>query len=402
MLQNIKEVLCNNEEKIYTHTEQWIANMIKGNKNQCCLYLKGPQGVGKTTPIEFIRFHVLGTKICVETGSGPLKTKFNSELEGKILVQFEKLENFSASEWMSISSVLKRIITSPSIMIEGKGKDAVEQKNINNYVLLSNNDAIQDDDGRRYFILPVSTKYVGDTAYFENLREQCFNDEVGHAFYCYMMEVNTNNFNSQNYPMTSCKLDSFAKRLDSVYRFLKDHYILRNAGITRIKIADIYDEYIQYCNKESIKYKNKIDFNTTMKNIGIQYYSSSGEKVYKVTFETLNAISDKFHWVHELDEKSKSKYSNEVDENYEYGINKTDQSLKPQQELLKQIAELTQKLASYEKNDNTKMSNNATFNMYFGPTSKVEEEVDEKPKKVKKSKPEKNEVDLVLTELLGR
>ena len=91
--------------------------------------------------------------IDLETGSGPLKTKFNSELAGKILVQFEELENFSASEWMSISSVLKRIITSPSIMIEGKGKDAVEQKNINNYVLLSNNDAIQDDDGRRYFIL---------------------------------------------------------------------------------------------------------------------------------------------------------------------------------------------------------------------------------------------------------
>ncbi len=82
-----------------------------------------------------------------------------------------------------------------------------------------------------------------------------------------------------------------------------------------------------------------------MKNIGIQYYSSSGEKVYKVAFETLSAISDKFHWVHELDEKSKSKYSNGVDENYEYGIIKTDQSIKPQQELLKQIAELTQKLA---------------------------------------------------------
>lgn len=90
-----------------------------------------------------------------------------------------------------------------------------------------------------------------------------------------MMEVDTNDFNSQNYPMTSSKLDSYSKRSDSVYRFLKDFYILRNEGIARIKISDIYDEYVQYCNKESIKYKNKIDFNTTMKNIGIQYYSSN-------------------------------------------------------------------------------------------------------------------------------
>jgi flagellar biosynthesis GTPase FlhF len=66
MLQNIKEVLCNNEEKIYTHIEKWIANMIKGNKNQCCLYLKGPQGSGKTTPIEFIRYHVLGIIIIIQ------------------------------------------------------------------------------------------------------------------------------------------------------------------------------------------------------------------------------------------------------------------------------------------------------------------------------------------------
>ena len=67
---------------------------------------------------------------------------------GKLCVIFEELENFGVSEWSSISSVLKRYITSTTINIEAKGKDAIQVDNINNYILNSNNDAIRDDDGR--------------------------------------------------------------------------------------------------------------------------------------------------------------------------------------------------------------------------------------------------------------
>src|SRR5690606_13754303 len=120
--------------------------------------------------------------------SGPLKTKFNSELAGKILVIFEELENFSSSEWQGISTTLKRMITSPTLMIEAKGKDQKELKNLNNYIIMTNEDAIKDDNGRRYFILPISSKYLGNNNYFDKLYD-CFNNEVGKAFYSYLFEI---------------------------------------------------------------------------------------------------------------------------------------------------------------------------------------------------------------------
>src|ERR1700722_10542656 len=114
----IKEVLCSNKDDSYKFLLKWLSNMVRGNRNESALYLKGPQGVGKLTLLEFIRYHVLSNPLCSQGGSAPLKSIFNSELSGKLMAMFEELETFSCSEWMAVSSVLKRQITSPTLMIE--------------------------------------------------------------------------------------------------------------------------------------------------------------------------------------------------------------------------------------------------------------------------------------------
>jgi DNA modification methylase len=157
MLKHIHEVLCSSYEDAYQFLLKWFANMVRGDKNDSCIYLKGSQGRWKSTPIEFIRDHVIGKDLCTQCGSAPLKSKFNSELSGKLMVMLEELENFSINEWISVSAVLKRQITSNTIMIEAKGVNAREETNINKYILLSNNDSIQDDEGRRYNILVSPT-----------------------------------------------------------------------------------------------------------------------------------------------------------------------------------------------------------------------------------------------------
>ena len=137
--------------------------------------------------------YVIGEDLCLETGSAPLKSNFNSILAGKLFVVFEELENLNASEWSSMSSVLKRIITSDRILLEAKNQNSYEADNINNYMLNSNNDSIKDDNARRYFIADVSSKREGDVEYWTDTNNSCCNDEVGEAFYCYMMEIDTNN-----------------------------------------------------------------------------------------------------------------------------------------------------------------------------------------------------------------
>lgn len=296
------KVLCKRNKQIFDHLIKMCAKMARCEKNDACIYLKGPQGCGKSTFPEFLRRFVMGEDIALETGSQPLKNAFNKELEGRIMVIFEELENFTVNEWIGISSTLKRWITSNTMRIERKGKDSYNVENLVTFWLLSNNDAIQDDDGRRYFILPVSTEHLQDHDYFEELRKKCFNREVGDAYYNYLMEINLEGFYSQNYPLTQSKLDSVAKRLDNVYKFLKYKYILPKKNIDKVSVSNLFSQYVEYCSKNQLKPKHKVDFNKTLEDVGITRKKDNAIKFYRITYEELNKISEKFHWVHDLDE----------------------------------------------------------------------------------------------------
>jgi hypothetical protein len=83
---------------------------------------------------------------------------------------------------------------------------------------------------------------------------------------------------------------------------LRDTFILGKKDIKSQTVQELYDGYVAYCNKLQIKFKNKIDFNNLLSDVNIKWKKSNGQNVYNITYEELNKISNKFHWVHELDE----------------------------------------------------------------------------------------------------
>jgi hypothetical protein len=143
---------------------QWIANMVRGNKNQSLLYLRSStEGIGKSTGSDFLYHYVIGRQLCYKGGSDPLISKFNSILQGKLLVIYEELENMGPAQWKAIGSRIKRDLTSSTKTFESKGIDSWEGENLSNVIINSNVDAIQDDAGRRIFCLDLNTKRKGDT-----------------------------------------------------------------------------------------------------------------------------------------------------------------------------------------------------------------------------------------------
>ncbi len=73
---------------------QWFANMIKDDKINALLYLRGAQSIGKSTTTQFIINHVIGSKLSLETGSESLISRFNIEIGGELLVLFEEFKTF--------------------------------------------------------------------------------------------------------------------------------------------------------------------------------------------------------------------------------------------------------------------------------------------------------------------
>lgn len=297
------DVLCNKRDDVMAHLCKWIANMCKGNKNDAALVLKtGAKGVGKSTLPVMLTNYIIGRKLGLQSSSRPLLSNFNSVLADKLLVYFEELETFSVSQWMGVDSVIKRLITSDVMLIEKKGIDSYEIDNINNYIFLTNHDLCDAD--RRMFVLDVQCKYLGKDDYWINLYNNCMNEEVGYALFCYFSEIDTTGFRPQSYPMTTSKLNSISKRLDIVYQFLKEEYILKNQDL-KIKLSDFYENFTSWCIKHQKKACIKTDFVTKLSEIQVNHYKSNGYLSYNVKVDVLKSIADKQHWINELDEYKK-------------------------------------------------------------------------------------------------
>jgi len=298
-LNYILEVLCSGDKACNKYILCWLSNLIKGKKNNSCLYLKGGQGMGKSTLFEMLNSFIIGKDLCLETGSDPIRTKFNEILAGKLCVCFEELENFSRAEWESISSTLKRNITSSRINFQNKCSKAYVSNNINNYILISNNDAIKDDDGRRYFILDISPSKVGNKQYWNTIYS-CFTNEVGKALYQFLYEVNTADFNPQTMPLTKSKKDSHTKRLDQVYRFIKDRFVLHKKPI-KLSCNQLYTEY-KFTVDSSSKICTKEDFHKKLADIGFMKIKKHNNLFYNETTEKLYNMAMSNNWISEYDE----------------------------------------------------------------------------------------------------
>jgi hypothetical protein len=86
MLNFLKEIWASDNEPQYQFIIKWLAKMARGEKNQSVLYLKSEQGIGKSTFTDFLRKHVIGPKLCIQSGSQPLISQFNKILFCKLLV----------------------------------------------------------------------------------------------------------------------------------------------------------------------------------------------------------------------------------------------------------------------------------------------------------------------------
>jgi len=253
----MKEVLCSGSDEVLQYLLKWYSNVVKCVKNDSALYLRSfEEGIGKSTMTEFIMKHVLGHKLTIQADSNLLLTGYNKSLLSKVLVVFEEMPTFSKGQWDGVSSTLKTMITSDRLIFNEKFEKGMELRNTNNYVINTNSSAIAHDDGRRYFILDLSTSRKGDHVYFSKLRKDCFNDEVGEAFYNYLLTIDTTKFYAQDFPMTEAKKNAKVERLHSVYQYVKEEKILKNTVLCG-RLTVIYDKYVEFCEKKEIIGRNQ-------------------------------------------------------------------------------------------------------------------------------------------------
>jgi len=196
MLNFIKTVIADNDEKAYKYILSWIANIIKyptKKSNTALALISAEQGTGKTFFVELIG-SMLGNSFKTIGYNSSVTSRFNSMYQNKVLVGVEEAVYLHNKKDQQL---LKYLITDKNIDIERKGFDIKEaQPNYIRFIFTAN--ALQsihvDINDRRFQVLKVSSKHVNDKAYFTDLYARWYKGHEREAFFTMMKNYDVKNF----------------------------------------------------------------------------------------------------------------------------------------------------------------------------------------------------------------
>ena len=276
---HLKEVLCNNDEKIYDYVIKWIAHLIQRPRDKDgvpAIYMKSDEGTGKNIFWDFIG-QVIGKKYYTTINDlDSLTNKFNSRTEGKLLTLLNEIQNYGGN--FKNNDKLKSIISDLTQTIEPKGKEAYEINNFSRFVMLTNNEwGVRVSNGdRRYVVINVSNHKKGDNDYFNNLVEVVKNEKNIELFFQYVCQLDISEFVIRTIPETQLRNDMKWNNLENRPLFhLKDYITdLKNNNEepeTKFFSEDLFNHYKEWCseNNERMTFSRRT-YSTQLQKYGLK------------------------------------------------------------------------------------------------------------------------------------
>lgn len=268
---HVKEVICSNHEESYHYVRKWMACVIqKPALLATALVLRGLQGTGKNKFVECFG-KLFGPYFLTVTSLEHLTGKFNSHLKYAYLVHAnEALWGGSRKE----IGALKSFITDPTIIIEGKGKDALPIDNCRHLIVSSNEEwaVPMDLDDRRFFVLNISSHRKEDIAYFHALSAQM--DQTGLSVLLFdLLHEDLSSFDPRRMPPNDCGFDIKMKTAGSSEKFL--FAVLQEGRCTMAKSDEwgpiscqaLYDTYKTWCLHEGFRQEASSEFGKRLKKL---------------------------------------------------------------------------------------------------------------------------------------
>lgn len=175
LIEHIRQNLCGGNAELTEYVINWCARLIQNpdRPGEVALVVRGKKGTGKG-----FLFRALGSLLgqhFMQVASAKYVTgDFNAHLRDCVLLFAD--EAFFAGD-KKHESILKALITEPTLTVEAKGVDAEPSPNFLHIGVASNEDWVvpASADERRYVVLEASDGRIQDTAYFRRLQEDLNN-----------------------------------------------------------------------------------------------------------------------------------------------------------------------------------------------------------------------------------
>ena len=256
---HLKEVVCAGKAELYEYLLKWIAYTIQNPDKPAgaAIVLRGLKGCGKGTLGHFLRaiWGIHGLHI-----SNPkhLVGNFNSHL-ADICFLFADEAFYSGDK--QHESVLKTLITEPTVIIERKGIDAVSQPNFLKILMATNAEFAvpASRDERRYCVFDVSSFHIGNTTYFNTLHADCKSQEVQAAFLFEMLNTDLTGWHTGDIPDSEGLRAQRYHSMDSLQKLIVDSLLNGSFGVCcegieygdewklEMSSNDLFSNYMIHC-----------------------------------------------------------------------------------------------------------------------------------------------------------
>jgi Family of unknown function (DUF5906) len=171
MREHIRAVMTSSAE-MFDYVINWLAWAVQhpDQRAEVTIVFRGGKGTGKG---------ILGNAMCRIFGQHAVHISSADQLIGKFNAHLRDASFLFADEayWpgqIAAEGNLKRLITEPTLRIEGKGRDSIEVPNYLHALMASNDDWVvpAGERERRYVLNEVSTCHQQDAAWFEPIFKQ--------------------------------------------------------------------------------------------------------------------------------------------------------------------------------------------------------------------------------------
>lgn len=168
--EHLLENVCKGNVILADWLTSWFAHLIQkpGQKPLVALAFKGTKGTGKNALVERVKY-LLGGHAMVTSRRRYLVSNFTMHLQKCLLFVLD--EAFWSGD-KEAEGVVKDLITGDRHVIEPKGKESYEVRNLTRVVVIGNEDWIvpATADERRWAVFEMGEGKKQDRAYFEEMR----------------------------------------------------------------------------------------------------------------------------------------------------------------------------------------------------------------------------------------
>jgi hypothetical protein len=226
----IDEVICSGNEQWALYLWGWLAHMVQCPKEKpgvAIVLRSDAQGVGKSRFTEYVG-SLLGRHFRTVTQGSHIHGNFNSHLKDTLLLFGDE------AVWggdRSTESILKQLITEPSMIIEMKGKDVFAVRSYLRLMLATNSEwaAPVSLTDRRYFVLNVSNSRKNNHNFFKQLIDEQ-NNGGSEALLQVLMDFDLSDFEVRSIPETPARLDQKFLSMEPIEKWWLE--ILSNEDFT--------------------------------------------------------------------------------------------------------------------------------------------------------------------------